>query len=366
MSLRIVRALAYCDGRKDTAGFLGYGCSSGTTIASRGTLYDPEPPGICVGLATLKLGTTAWNWDALGPANTLCAQAEAAEALGFDSFWLPENHFGKRGAIPAPLLLLAAVAARTQRIRLGCTSYLLPIRHPLLAAEEVAVLDQLCGGRLILGLGRGLASAMFKAFGVATGDKRKLFQANLEVMRQAWRGESLAEDEHGEPIVLAPLPLQQPSPPLWVAAFGPLALQQVAGLGLPYLASPVETLAVLEQNYRRYHRDVAAAGQPEVATIPVMRSVFVTQNAALAGRVRSALARAVPSAMRQSAVAVDEWAVVGDRHYTRDKLLEYIERLKLSHLIVRGGFPGVTQDQQLCSHRELLALVADLCAQSSQ
>jgi alkanesulfonate monooxygenase SsuD/methylene tetrahydromethanopterin reductase-like flavin-dependent oxidoreductase (luciferase family) len=305
---------------------------------------------------TLKLGTTAWGWDALGPANTLCMQAEAAEALGFDSFWLPENHFGARGGIPAPLMLLAAVAGCTQSMRLGCTSYLLPIRHPLLAAEEVAVLDQLCGGRLILGLGRGLSGAMFKAFGVAATDKRKLFQANLEVMRRAWRGEAVAEDEHGQPIYLAPLPMQQPSPPLWVAAFGPLALQQVAGLGLPYLASPLETLAVLEENYRRYHGDVAAAGQPDVTTIPVMRSVFVTEDAALAGRVRAALTQAVPATMRKAAVDVQEWAIVGDRQYTQDKLREYSERLNLSHLIVRAGFPGVSTGQQLRSHEALLAL----------
>ena len=309
---------------------------------------------------TLEVGTTAWSWDELGRADTLCAQAEVAEALGFHSFWLPENHFGSKVAIPSPLMLLAAIAGRTQSIRLGCTSYLLPIRHPLQAAEEVAVLDQLCGGRLILGLGRGLSGAMFKAFGVAAADKRKLFEANLDVMRRAWRGDVLAEDDSGQPIRLSPLPLQQPSPPLWVAAFGPLALQQVAGLGLPYLASPIETLAVLEGNYRRYHDNVAAAGQNAVATIPIMRTVFVTNNDAQAKRVQTALANMVPVAMRKKDIAVDDWAIVGDRHYTRDKLAEYVERLHLSHLIVRAGIPGVSAALQLQSHESLLGVVAEL------
>jgi alkanesulfonate monooxygenase SsuD/methylene tetrahydromethanopterin reductase-like flavin-dependent oxidoreductase (luciferase family) len=308
----------------------------------------------------LEVGTTAWSWGALGLADTLCAQAEAAQALGFHSFWLPENHFGSTAAVPSPLTLLAAISGRAQSIRLGCTSYLLPIRHPLLAAEEVAVLDQLCGGRLILGLGRGLSGAMFKAFGVAAGDKRKLFQANLDVMRRAWRGEALHEDDNGQPICLAPLPFQQPSPPLWVAAFGPLALKQVAGLGLPYLASPIESLAVLEGNYRRYHLDVAAAGQEAVATIPVMRTVFVTNDQAQSEHVRNAVAKAVPPAMRKKAIAVDEWAIVGDRHYTRDKLAEYIERLRISHLIVRAGLPGISEEAQLRSHEQLLEVVADL------
>jgi len=308
----------------------------------------------------LDVGTTVWRWDALASADVLGRQAETAEAMGFGSFWLPENHFGRRGAIPAPLLLLAAVAARTQRIRLGCTSYLLPIRHPLLAAEEVAVLDQLCEGRLILGLGRGLAGAMFKAFGVRSSDKRKLFQSNLEIMRSAWRGESLGEDGDGTPIHLAPLPLQQPSPPLWVAAFGPLALQQVAALGLPYLASPVESLATLEQNYRRYHDDVKAAGHEQVHTIPVLRTMFVTEDGVLAEQVRTALAGAMPARSQHTPLPVDDWAVVGDRHYARDRLAEYIERLALRHLIVRSGIPGISEHQQLRSHELLLHVVTTL------
>ncbi len=280
--------------------------------------------------------------------------------MGFDSFWLPENHFATHAAIPSPLMLLAAISARTQCIRLGCTSYLLPIRHPLLAAEEVAVLDRLCAGRLTLGLGRGLSGDMFKVFGVEAGEKRKLFQANLDTMRRAWRGEALAENDSGAPIYLAPLPLQQPSPPLWVAAFGPLALQQVAGLGLPYLASPIESLALLEQNYRRYHIDVAAAGHSAVATIPVMRTVFVTDDDALAAQVRTSLAAVVPKAMRKKSGAVQDWAIVGDRHYTRDKLAEYRERLQLSHLIVRAGIPGISEALQLQSQQHLLGVVADL------
>jgi len=310
--------------------------------------------------STIEVGTTAWRWDAVASAESLCTQAQAAEAMGFASFWLPENHFGQRGAIPAPLLSLAAVAARTQRIRLGCTSYLLPIRHPLLAAEEVAVLDRLCEGRLILGVGRGLSGAMFRAFGVAASDKRKLFQANLAVMRDAWRGGSLGTDENGAPIHLSPLPLQQPSPPLWVAAFGPLALQQVAALGLPYLASPVESLEQLEQNYQRYRLDVLAAGLPAVHTTPVMRTVFLTNNAAQADAVQTALARSMPASSRHPPAAVDARAIVGDRQYVRDKLAEYIDRLALSHLILRAGIPGVSEEQQLRSHAALLEVAASL------
>lgn len=280
--------------------------------------------------------------------------------MGFHSIWLPENHFSGAGAIPSPLTLLAAIAARTTTIKLGCTSYLLPIRQPLQAAEEVAVLDQLSEGRLILGLGRGIQGSMFKAFNVATGNKRKLFETNLDIMRRAWRGEPIAFDDDEQPIVLAPLPAQQPSPPLWVAAFGPLALQQVAKLGLPYLASPLESLSVLEQNYARYHQQVEEANLPAVATIPMMRTVLVSANNTLVRDVRKALSKSVPAAMRDKAGEVEDWALVGEPAYVQDKLASYRDRLQMSHLIVRAGLPGVDSKLQLASHERLLEIAAGI------
>ena len=286
-----------------------------------------------------------------------------AEALGLHSFWLPESHFGGPRSIPSPLTLLAAIAARTQRIDLGCTSYLLPIRHALQAAEEVAVLDQLSGGRLILGLGRGLQKDMFTAFGVATKDKRHLFAAKLAVMRQAWRGESVlaatdkAGDQQSHPVVLSPLPRQRPEPRLWVAAFGPLALQQVAQLGLPYLASPLETLAVLQSNYARYREHTIAAGHAIPDTVPIMRTVYVAQSAAEARAVRAQLQRELRG-RGMDADAVDDSAIIGEFGAVQDKVNEYAERLGMTHMIVRSGISGVSSDRQEESLRFLSELQA--------
>jgi alkanesulfonate monooxygenase SsuD/methylene tetrahydromethanopterin reductase-like flavin-dependent oxidoreductase (luciferase family) len=302
----------------------------------------------------VEIATTAWNWKGAGDARELCRQAERAEQMGFHSFWLPENHFGGGRAIPSPLTLLAAVAARTENLKLGCTSYLLPIRHPLQAAEEVAVLDQLCGGRLILGLGRGIQPAIFRAFDIDASDKRSLFSDKLEIMRAVWRGDPVGQDEHGEPICLSPLPVQQPSPPLWVAAFGPLALKQAAGLGLPYLASPMESLALLTQNYVAFNRHVAEAGQPVVKTVPVMRTVFASDRKSLLDTVRSELTRTLPSAVRDTSGEVDDWAIVGEPAYVRDKIAQHVEQLGLTHLILRGGLPGISEAQHLRSHECVL------------
>ncbi|MDA1074507.1 MAG: LLM class flavin-dependent oxidoreductase, partial [Proteobacteria bacterium] len=155
----------------------------------------------------MHLGLTPWDFKDASAAG-LTAQAQFAEACGYESFWLPENHFN-RGAIPDPLMLLAAVAGGTSRIRLATTSYLLPLRHPLQAAEQVAVLDQLSGGRVILGVGRGFAPDMLKAFSVRPKEKRALFEVCLATMMLAWSGEPVEIDEQtGASVVLDPLPVQ--------------------------------------------------------------------------------------------------------------------------------------------------------------
>ncbi len=305
----------------------------------------------------MKVAVTAWRFGTEGLGQELAAQGEVAEAMGFDSFWLPENHFTGPAAIPSPLMLLAAIASRTSKIRLGSTSYLLPIRNPILAAEEVAVLDRLSGGRVILGIGRGFADAMFKTFDIPTKEKRKRFKENLSRMIDAWEGKAIAQHDDND-IFLSPLPVQQPHPPLWVAAFGPLAIKQAGSLGLPYIASPVESMDSLASNINAHREHVSEAGHAAVETVPIMRTVFVTENAQLEADVRSALEKESASQFRDQSTELDQWAIVGDPAKVKDLLSEYHERLGMNYLIARGRIQGVEDADQIKSH-ELLMSLAD-------
>lgn len=279
----------------------------------------------------MRLGLTPWNFADLSAAN-LTEQASFAEDHGYDSFWLPENHLNP-GAIPDPLMLLAGVAAGTRTIRLATTSYLLPLRHPVLAAEQVAVLDQLSGGRVLLGIGRGYSHPVLQAFDVDPASKRVQFEAVLETMIAAWSGQAVGGSGDA-PLVLDPLPLQRPHPPLWVAAFGPKALAQAGRLGLPYLASPIETLTELRANFERHHQAVAAAGHAPPVRRPIMRTIFVSERAGLIAALRDRLARAKTATGNKPRAAVDDWAIVGDGHYVTDKLAEYCEVLEPTDMIV--------------------------------
>ena len=286
----------------------------------------------------MHLGLTPWRIGSRVNAQELGRQGALAESWGYRSFWLPESHFSADASIPDPLMLLAAVAAHTNTIRLATTSYLLPLRHPLQAAEQVAVLDRLSDGRVTLGVGRGYQPAMFDAFAVSRKDKRRIFEWCLGEMIRAWQGEPLLARD-GEPVVLSPLPVQQPHPPIWVAAFGPKALAQAGKLGLPYLASPMEPVQRLRDNYQRHAEASDAAGVRQPAELPIMRTLFVAEDATLLARVREQLeqsARQVASSRlrRGISLAPDDWAIVGEPNEVRDKVAAYVEQLGMTHLIV--------------------------------
>jgi alkanesulfonate monooxygenase SsuD/methylene tetrahydromethanopterin reductase-like flavin-dependent oxidoreductase (luciferase family) len=285
----------------------------------------------------LALGIALGGLRREGDAARALARVERAEALGLHSVWLPEGHFAP-GAMPSPLVALAAFAARTRRLRLGTTSLLLPLRPPLVVAEEVATLDRLSNGRVWLGLGRGFRAPLFEAFGVPAAEKRDRFDAALDAILAAWRSG-------------AARPAQRPHPPLLVAAFGRLGLAQAARRGLPYLASPLESLDALCENFA-FHRERLPPGV-DAGALPVaaIRAVHVARDAAEAARVRAALAaeaegvsRALPAALaRAGGERTENRALVGTAAEVLELLGCYRERLGLDLLIARGGVPSVSE-----------------------
>jgi alkanesulfonate monooxygenase SsuD/methylene tetrahydromethanopterin reductase-like flavin-dependent oxidoreductase (luciferase family) len=107
---------------------------------------------------------------------------EAAAAAGFFGYHLAGHHATPLGMAPSPALFLTAAAQRTRRIRLGPLVYLLPLYHPLRLIEEVCMLDHLSGGRLELGVGRGVSPYELGYFGVDAADSRPIFREALTVL----------------------------------------------------------------------------------------------------------------------------------------------------------------------------------------
>ena len=291
----------------------------------------------------MEYGLTPWNM-AKATASNLSAQAVFAEQLGYRSFWLPENHFNPH-AIPDPLMLLAGIAAATATIKLATTSYLLPLRNPLIAAEQVAILDHLSEGRVLLGVGRGYSKETLRAFDINPGEKREIFEWSLDLIRRAWKGETISlHDDGGAPVEVLPTPVQKPHPPVWIAAFGPKALAQAGRLGLPYFASPIDTIDTLKNNYARFDEAVEQAGNPQVSTRPFMRTVFTSENPKSIERLRKHLVQMELPRGLKTPPKLDEWAIVGNREFVSEKINEYRDALNAPHLIITHfRFEGVEE-----------------------
>ena len=179
----------------------------------------------------------------------LLGEIELADALGYQAFFLAEHHFHAYGVVPSPATLLAAAAGRTSRIGLGVAVSVLPFHHPLVVAEEYAMLDQLSGGRVVLGVGSGYLRHEFDGFDIGQWEKRARFDEALQVLVTAWRGEPFTfhgRYHHVTDTGIAVTPVQRPHPPLWVAILRAEAARHVGAQGRSVMLIPYATCATAD------------------------------------------------------------------------------------------------------------------------
>ena len=112
---------------------------------------------------------------------------DEAEQLEVDSVWLAEYHFNLGRVLSSPILIATAIAARTERIRMGLAVQCLPLGHPVRLAEEAATLDQLSRGRLEYGVGRGTFPNVHEGFNTPFAESRGRFEESLEIIKKAGR-----------------------------------------------------------------------------------------------------------------------------------------------------------------------------------
>ncbi|MBO0686579.1 MAG: LLM class flavin-dependent oxidoreductase, partial [Candidatus Dormibacteraeota bacterium] len=143
-----------------------------------------------------------------------------AERLGFRGYHLAEHHLSSLDLAPSPNLFLAALAQATTRLRIGSMVHILPLYHPVRLVQEVCMLDHLSGGRLDLGIGRGIRATEHEWFGIPPSESGRRQQEILEILISALSSGNLGYQGEFYRIADAPLdllPLQQPYPPLWYA-----------------------------------------------------------------------------------------------------------------------------------------------------
>lgn len=147
-------------------------------------------------------------------------QCELAETLGYDTFFCAEHHFHEYGVVPDPAVMLAALAQRTRRIRLGTAISILTFHDPRRIAESYAMLDMMSGGRLVFGVGSGYLAHEFTGYDSEPKEKRDRFNENLDLVKRLMAGETLSWQgrfSKSEKVVLNVRPHEGRVPPIYVA-----------------------------------------------------------------------------------------------------------------------------------------------------
>jgi len=207
----------------------------------------------------MRFGTFSYNqarpWASERQAfEELLAQIELTERLGFDEAWFAEHHHSDYGMLASPNLIIAALARRTERLRFGNLVNALPLHDPMRLAEECAMLDIVTGGRLNIGLGRGVPKDDMKhRLDRETAQAR--FEEGIEILMRAWTGETFSYSGKAwgyEEISCRPQPLQKPHPPIYYGTSSPDSPAMVArnGWNLALSRQPLANCTKAIESYR--------------------------------------------------------------------------------------------------------------------
>jgi alkanesulfonate monooxygenase SsuD/methylene tetrahydromethanopterin reductase-like flavin-dependent oxidoreductase (luciferase family) len=206
-----------------------------------------------------------------------------AERLGYRSVFLVEHHFTGVGQLSASLSLLAYLAARTRRIRLGTAVVVLPWHNPVLLAEQAATVDLLSGGRLEFGVGKGYRAAEFAGFAIPIDEATERFDEAIEIIRKAWTSDGpfshAGQRWRFDDIVVEPEPLQRPHPPFWLAAGSPGSIRRAAREGYNLLLDQLGAIDLTLERvalFRDECRRIGRAYRPDM--IAVARALQIVRD----------------------------------------------------------------------------------------
>jgi probable F420-dependent oxidoreductase len=216
--------------------------------------------------------------DERDPYGRIYAMCELAEELGFHFATFTHHRFSpERPFLSSPFVIMSAVAARTTRLQLATTVFVLPLYHPLDVAEAVASLDHVSRGRVIFGVGTGYRRYEAEAVGVPFDRRVSCFTESIEILRRAWSEPSVTF--HGrhfdlDDVTVVPKPVQRPHPPVWIGALEQKAVERAGRIADGWIAPFLQTLDTLRPRAARY-RDVAA-GEHRPSAICLERDAAVS------------------------------------------------------------------------------------------
>ena len=264
--------------------------------------------------------------------------SERADELGYNSIKTVEHYFHDYGGhSPNPIVLLSAIAARTQRIRLITGAVIPAFNHPIKLAGELAMLDNISNGRLDAGFGRAFIPKEFDTFGVKMDESRARFEEGIDIISRLWTEERLSYEGKFHKfcdVRLMPRPLQKPHPPIWIAAVATKESFVWAGrhgfhiMIVPF-ASNLDLVRELVQTYRDAWREGGHSPGAEQIQSSLHCYIAETHKEAIEG-----FKRPVERYIEVFAEAVRSWAGQESSQYAGyEKLVEAITALTAGKMI---------------------------------
>ncbi len=183
-------------------------------------------------------------------------QVAWADKIGIQTIQLPEHHGVPDGYNPSPFVLGAAIAARTEKVRINLFALILPLHDPVRVAEDSVVLDNISNGRLDLTIGLGYVPFEFAMLGVSLKERAKRVEAGIEVLRRSFAGEQF--EYEGRPVMVRPLPATRNGPRIFVGGGVPASAQRAARLGdgfAPSHPDPAELVAIYKEACRELGKE---------------------------------------------------------------------------------------------------------------
>jgi probable F420-dependent oxidoreductase len=189
-------------------------------------------------MGAIKMGIGFGLWQqGIPDAATLFEYIDRAEAWGVDSVWLSDHLMGERAEVSI-VPMMAAIAARTRRLKFGPSVMMLPLRHPIAVAKDAATLDFLSGGRFIMAVGLGADEHEADALNVPRTQRGSLLDESITILRQLWSGAHVSyhgKHFHFDDVTINPRPTKKID--LWIGGRSEAALRRVARLGDGWFAS---------------------------------------------------------------------------------------------------------------------------------
>lgn len=295
-------------------------------------------------------------------------QVKWLDQIGADLVWFTEHHFVDDGYLPSWIPVAGAMSAVTSHVRFGTDICLAPFNHPLRLAEDLAVLDNLSGGRVEIGLGMGYAPHEFRGFGFPVSRRVSLMNEAIEVLQHCFTGEKFSysgKRYQFEDVIITPGYVQDGGPPLWVAAMSEAGALRAAHYNTHFLpqglkASSFDPWVNELENSGRQTRDYR---------VGIIRSILVTDDRntdwpliRAAEKYRMQLYQRFfeesGEGFGDSGEPVPQTWIVGNEDECVEQLVNFITKFGVTDIVTMAVPPGLRADQMTDSLQMLFTRVA--------